>query len=164
MPAGSSRSTEPIGRRELLVAVVRGVPAVVALAAIGCEPQTGPPNRRKTKIAGSLPLPPGVFWDQTSQSGHEHSPSCLLKQDGENLRLLVKIGVDQTSDHFLEQLRVVGPGPEFKPVISHTIARRTGRWKHEFEIPRATLPQGARFLIVYATCNRHGSLGVSQAV
>jgi len=154
-----------MARRAWLLGALGSAACVLGTTVSGCGPQGGAgAATRKRKIAGSIDLPPGVFWDVESKLGASHSPRCTLENDGADIVLRVEIGFEQTADHYLEEVCIVGPGPSFTEVLRYKVVRRRGKWKHEFRIARESLPEAARYLIVYETCNRHGSLGVSQAI
>ncbi|MFQ5504156.1 MAG: hypothetical protein ACE5F1_05060, partial [Planctomycetota bacterium] len=118
-------------------------------------------------IAGKLPLPPEVDrWDMSSALGLEHTPRCVLEDRADSVVLRVTVPLESGRGHYIEFVKLVGPAPGFDLIAEHVSKPRdeAGPWSHRFEIAKRDLPLGAKYLIIYSRCNRHGSYAMSQAI
>ncbi len=127
-------------------------------------------SKKEKEEEGGLPELPGVPEGVRVDLANKHTPRCILEDGGEEWILHVRVPHVVNPRHYIKGVKIAGPGPAFAPVASHEypeayIAKaEDGEWKHEFRFPKKRVPEGARHLVVWSHCNKHGDYGMTQAV
>ncbi len=149
-------------RRDFLLLAADGLlfGTIVALPG-GCSQEEA-----KEGAASRPMLPAGVHYDPPNK----HTPRCVLEDAGEDWKLDVVVRHVVTKAHHIKGVTIAGPGPAFQQVAKHDytdayIAKADDpQWRHTFRFPKKSVPAGARHLVVWSHCNKHGDYGMTQGV
>jgi len=123
-------------------------------------------SKEKKKKPETPMMPKGVKVDL----GNKHTPRCLLVDDGDHWILKVVVKHVVNKGHHIRGVKIAGPGPDFRMVDAHDytdayIAKAEDQeWKHDFRFPKFKVPIGAKHLVVWSHCNKHGDHGMTQGV
>ena len=127
---------------------------LLSLATASCGKNDG-----GSKPASAHPkLPKGVAWEP----GNRHCPSTILEEHEKDYSLTLQFSLEQDELHTIQELRIVGPAPDFALLASMKPVDGSVGKEQRFRLLKAELPGELDHLLVIVRCKQHGAYGVAQ--
>ena len=119
------------------------------LGSAGCAENDG-----GGKVAAAHPkLPVGVAW----QPGNRHCPTTVLEERPEGYGLKLEFALEEDELHSIEEVRVLGPHPDFVLLQGRKPEGGVVGREQVFEIPKTTQVEQMDHLLVVVRCKQHGA-------